>query len=70
MNEHVEHGNQAVKVPGKVNGQIHGKDEVKGKVHGKGEQRANSKVKGEDKIDDAGRGRDKMKMCIFESLSL
>ena len=70
VNEHVEHGNQVVKVPGKVNGQIHGKDEVKGKVHGKGEQRANPKVKEDAKCDDAGRRRGKMKMRIFGTLSL
>ena len=34
VNEYVEHENQAVKVPGKVNDQEHGKCEVNGKVDG------------------------------------
>ena len=57
-------------MPGKVNGQIHGKFELNGKVHGKGKQKANSKVKEDDKMYDAGRGRSKMKMRIFEWSSL
>ena len=58
-------------MPGKVNGQMHGKCKVNGKVDGKGEQMANTKVKDEDKTDDAGRGRCKSKRCIFDiSLSL
>ena len=71
MNEHVEHGNQAVSKCRAVNDQIQGKSEVNGKVHGKGKPKAtNSKIKGEDKMDDAGRGRGKMKMRIFEWSSL